>query len=157
MNLRQIVLQYLREHNTATLATVGQEGPWAAAVFFANDDDFTLYFLSDPATRHGQDLAGNPQVAATIHEDYPDWRLIRGIQLIGKAELVANPLELAQAWRLYLAKFPFVREFLRSPGEFLESYASKMGKVRFYKLIPGKIWFMDNERHFGKRDILELA
>jgi hypothetical protein len=32
-----------------------------------------------------------------------------------------------------------------------------MGKVRFYKLTPAKVWFTDNERHFGKRDVLDCA
>jgi hypothetical protein len=44
-----------------------------------------------------------------------------------------------------------------NPGEFLDAYAGKMGKVRFYKLTPAKVWFTDNERHFGKRDVLDCA
>jgi uncharacterized protein len=153
----QPMVDYLRGHNAATLATCGPDGPWAAAVFYAHDDDLTLYFLTDPATHHGRDLATNAQVAATIQEDYHDWRRIKGIQLVGKAELVAGPLELARAWRLYLSKFPFVKDFLGAPGEFLDAYAGKMGKVRFYKLTPAKIWFSDNERHFGRRDVLDCA
>ncbi len=153
----QPILAYLREHNSATIATCGPDGPWAAAVFYVHDDDLTLYFLSDPATHHGRDLADNPQVAATIHEDYHDWRRIKGIQMVGRAEPVTGPLELARAWKLYLSKFPFVKDFLSSPGEFLDSYAGKMGKVRFYKLTPARMWFSDNERHFGKRDVLDCA
>ena len=156
MDTRQTILQYLQDQHTATLATAGDEGPWAAAVFYACADDLTLYFLSDPATRHGRDLAANPQAAATIHGDAGDWRRIKGVQLVGRAEWVTNPLELAHAWRLYLAKFPFVHDFLRAPGEFLEAYAVRMGKVRFYRLVPRKVWFTDNERHFGKRDVLEM-
>jgi hypothetical protein len=43
------------------------------------------------------------------------------------------------------------------PGEFLDAYAGKMGKVRFYRLTPARMWFSDNERHFGKRDVLDCA
>lgn len=155
-DLRAIILQYLKDHNVATLATYGQGGPWAAAVFYVNDEDFSLYFLSNPETRHGRDLAANPRVAAAIHEDYRDWRRIKGVQLEGQAGLVTNPLELARAWSLYLVKFPFVKEFLRAPGEFLEEYAARMGRVRFYKLVTTKICFTDNERGFGHRDELML-
>ena len=153
----QPILAYLREHNSATIATCGPDGAWAAAVFYVHDEDLTLFFLTDPATRHGRDMAANGQVAATIQEDYHDWRRIKGIQLVGTAELVTGPLELARAWRLYLAKFPFVKDFLGAPGEFLDAYAGKMGKVRFYRLTPSKMWFSDNERHFGKRDVLDCA
>lgn len=43
------------------------------------------------------------------------------------------------------------------PGEFLDAYAGKMGKVRFYRLTPETMWFSDNERHFGKCDVLDCA
>jgi len=155
-DLRATILQYLKEHNVATLATYGQGGPWAAAVFYVNDEDFSLYFLSNPETRHGRDLAANPQVAAAIHEDYRDWRRIKGVQLEGQAGLVTSPLELAKAWSLYLAKFPFVKGFLRAPGEFLEEYAPRMGHVRFYRLVTIRLWFTDNEQGFGHREQLLL-
>jgi hypothetical protein len=38
---REDALSYLEAHNVATLATNGPEGPWAAAVFYANTG-FTL-------------------------------------------------------------------------------------------------------------------
>jgi hypothetical protein len=38
---RDDALSYLEAHNVATLATNGPEGPWAAAVFYANTG-FTL-------------------------------------------------------------------------------------------------------------------
>ena len=43
----QRVLCYLRDHHVATLATSGDQGPWAAAVFYANRGS-TIYFLSAP-------------------------------------------------------------------------------------------------------------
>ena len=58
-----------------TLATQGPAGPWAAAVFYANNG-FNLYFVSSPASRHSRNLAGQPAVTATVHEDYLDWREI---------------------------------------------------------------------------------
>jgi len=85
--LRQQVLTYLQSHNTMTLATVGSDGPWAAGLFYVNDG-FDLYWLSDPDTQHSRNIAHNPHVAVTIHEDYRDWRIIQGIQMEGAAEQV---------------------------------------------------------------------
>ena len=127
-DLRERLNDLLARHTTATLATCGPDGPWAAAVFYAHDDDLSLYFLTDPATRHGSDLVHGGQAAATIHQDGQDWRSIQGIQLVGTAELVTGALPHGRAWRLYLAKFPFVGQFLKAPGEFLEAYAGRHGQ-----------------------------
>ena len=87
---RDVALRYVEGHNVATLATTGPEGPWAAAVFYASTG-FTLYFLSSPTSRHGRNIGRNAEVAATIQEDYSDWREIKGIQLEGRANRLAGP------------------------------------------------------------------
>lgn len=153
-DLKDMISEFMRRHNTVTLATLGPAGPWAAAVFYVHDATLTLFFLSDPETRHGRDLATQGVVAGEIHGDDRDWRTIRGVQLEGRAELVKSPMELARGWQLYLTKFPFVSEFIQAPGEFVGACAAGMAKVRLYKLVPSRIWYTDNERHFGKRDVL---
>ncbi len=54
--LRTQVIEYLDRHNVMTLATVGPQGPWAAAVFYVHDLDvrggLRLHFLSAPTSRH---------------------------------------------------------------------------------------------------------
>ncbi len=68
-HLRAQVLDYLKSHNTMTLATCAGDLPWAATVFFASDD-LRLYFFSAPESRHCQNLAANARVAVTVQEDY---------------------------------------------------------------------------------------
>ncbi|MCP4419494.1 MAG: pyridoxamine 5'-phosphate oxidase, partial [Chloroflexi bacterium] len=97
-------LTYLATHNVMTLATTGAEGVWAAAVFYVNDD-FTLYFLSAPTTRHSLNIARETAVSATIQEDYNNWSVIKGIQLEGKAEQISGTEQLAAIAR-YGSKFP---------------------------------------------------
>ena len=69
---------YLASHNTVSLATVGPDGPWATSVFYVSLG-LTLYFLSEPKTRHVQNLAHSPSLAATVNEDYRDWQQIKGM------------------------------------------------------------------------------
>ncbi|MDP7544375.1 MAG: pyridoxamine 5'-phosphate oxidase family protein, partial [Anaerolineales bacterium] len=95
-------LAYLRGHNVMTLATAGEDGPWAAAVFYVNEG-FTLNFLSAPTTRHAANIAANPQVAATVQEDYHDWREIKGVQLDGAAVMLSRT-ESATASARFAAK-----------------------------------------------------
>ena len=151
-DLRAAVLAYLAERSSLTLATSGPAGPWAAGLYFAHDG-LTLYFLSDPATRHCQDIATDSRVAAAIHEDYRDWRQIRGVQLEGRAEAVVGVAEVARAWEVYLAKFPFVRQF--RVGDALEIMGRAV-RSRFYRIIPSRVLYLDNRKGFGHREELAL-
>ena len=145
--LRESVLAYLRTHRVATVATNGSDGPWAAAVFYASDG-FDLYFLSSPSSRHCRNLAGSARVAATVQEDYADWREIRGVQLEGTvAELSGADERAARA--IYSKKFRFVRGAVGAIAEALK-------KVRWYRLTPEKLYFIDNSRGFGHRDEIAL-
>ena len=148
--LREQVLSYLRKHHVMTLASHGNQGVWAAAVFYANDG-FGIYFLSSPTSRHCRNLAGHPRVSAAIHEDYTDWREIKGVQLEGIASVLAGEAE-EKARRLYGAKFPIVGKLEQAPASIIEA----MAKVRWYKLVPERLYFIDNSAGFGHRDEIDL-
>jgi uncharacterized protein YhbP (UPF0306 family) len=153
-NLKQQVLDYLKAHNTMTLATSGGDIPWAATVFYASDD-LQLYFFSAPDSRHCQNLAVNGRVAVTIQEDYHDWRKIKGIQLEGSVCLVDSLLEKAKAMAVYARKYPEVIKLFTNPdsGVFYKAFL----KVKFYCVTPEKLFYIDNEQGFGKRQELVIA
>ena len=144
------VRRYLREHHVMTLASHGDEGVWAAAVFYANDG-FAIYFLSSPTSRHCRNLAGNPRASAAVHEDYADWREIKGVQMEGIASVLSGEEE-ERARRLHGAKFPIVGKLEQLPTSIVKALA----KVRWYKLIPERLYFIDNSAGFGHRDEIDL-
>jgi uncharacterized protein YhbP (UPF0306 family) len=146
--LRRKVLEYLAGHNVVTLSTTGPAGPWAAAVFYVNDG-LRLYFLSSPRSRHAQDLAADPRVAAAVHEDYRDWPDIKGIQLEGRVAPVPES-EIERVRALYGAKFPVVKDAPEAPPEI----AAALAGVRWYALTPEALHFIDNSAGFGKRQQL---
>jgi uncharacterized protein YhbP (UPF0306 family) len=155
--LRERVLEYLTTHNTVSLATVGEDGrPWASTVFYVNLGT-DLYFLSEPKTRHSQNILAGALVAGTVNEDYRDWQEIKGIQLEGRAALVTGKIELARALTAYLGKYPFVRNFL-SPGQLLQGVkiAGKSFDIRLWRLRPERLHFIDNARGFSARQELPL-
>ena len=144
------VQRYLRDHNVATLSTSGSGDPWAAAVFYANDG-YTLYFLSSPTSRHCLDLAQNPRVAVTIQEDYSDWLEIKGVQMEGVASEISG-VEEEKARRLYGQKFPVVGMLAQAPAAIVKALA----KVRWYKVVPHRLYFIDNSVGLGHRDEVDL-
>jgi uncharacterized protein YhbP (UPF0306 family) len=151
--LKQQVLDYLKSHNTMTLATCAGEMPWAATVFYASDN-LKLYFFSSPESRHCQNLAANSRVAVTIQEDYEDWRLIKGIQLEGKVILVDSVIEKAKAIAVYARKYPAVIKLFTDPTSGV--YHQAFLKVKFYCVAPDKLFYIDNEQGFGKRQELPI-
>lgn len=151
--LKQQVLSYLKTHNTMTLGTSSGDVPWAATVFYASDN-LRLYFFSAPESRHCQNLATNPHVAVTIQEDYHDWRKIKGIQLEGSVALVDSVAAKAKAMAIYAGKYPDVIRLFTNPasGLFYKAFL----KVKFYCVAPQKLFFIDNEQGFGKRQELAI-
>ena len=152
-DLKQQILDYLHSHNTMTLATTQGDLPWAATVFFASED-FRLYFFSAPDSRHCQNLAANPRVAVTIQEDYRDWRKIKGIQLEGRVTLVDGIIEKARAMAIYARKYPEILKLFIDPasGVFHKAFL----KVKFYCVMPDRVFFIDNAQGFGKRQELTI-
>lgn len=149
--LRDDVLAYLASHHVITLATSDGQSTWAAAVFYVNDG-LDLYFLSSPASQHGRHIAANPRVAGTIHEDYHDWREIKGIQLEGDVRVLSGDEE-THARALYGAKFPVVGQIAKAPTVIVKALA----KVSWYRLRPRRLFYIDNSKGFGKREELESA
>jgi len=148
--LRRAIADYLAGHHVMTLATQGADGPWAAAVFYANDEDHLL-FLSSPSSRHCRNLNQDPRCSATIHENYDDWRKIQGIQLEG---YVIEPQgeEQRHVRRLYTRKFPIAGELADAPA----ALVSALARVRCYVLLPKRMYFIDNRRGFGHREQIDL-
>jgi hypothetical protein len=145
-----MVLNYLRDHQVATLATCSNEEPWAAAVFYVNDG-FTLFFLSSPTTRHCVNMAQNARIAVTIQEDYADWLEIKGVQIEGVACEISGDEE-EKARRLYGKKFPVVGKLAQAPAAIVKALA----KVRWFKVVPHRLYFVDNAAGLGHRDEIIL-
>lgn len=152
--LKRQILSYIETHNTMTLGTCHGEVPWAATVFYASDG-FRLYFFSAPDSRHCQNLAANSRVAVTIQEDYGDWLKIKGIQLEGKVVPVDSVMEKAKAMQVYTRKYPQIMKIFTHPGSgvFYKAFL----KVRFYCVVPERIYYIDNEQGFGKRQELKIS
>ena len=143
------VLTYLKNHNVVTLATNGAQGVWATAVFYVTEG-YTLYFLSAPHTRHSKNIAQQPQVAATIQENYATWEEIKGIQLEGKCVEVAAEHR-QKVIDLYAQKFPIIGK--DAPPQITKA----LDKINWYQLIPERLFYIDNSKGLGHRVEVEIG
>ncbi len=146
--LRADIIGYLKAHRVMTLATSAGDAPWAAGVFYVSHE-FTIYFFSDPESRHCANIRRNPAASAAIHENYSDWREIRGLQIEGRVEEVPAA-EIPEMMSAYVAKFPFVRDLVTPEGLF--RIGGKMIDARFYKLVPSRFVLLDNSKGFSHRE-----
>lgn len=146
MNARDRVIDYLQSHRVMTVATLGKEGPAAAAVFYVNQG-LNFYFLSAAHTDHCRNLLHDPRTAITIHEDYAEWSAIKGVQMhaVGR-ELQAAELDAVR--RLYARKFPQALDPEAASG----AIARALLKIRWYELAASHVRFIDNSVRFGHRE-----
>ncbi len=122
-----------------TLSTVSAEGaPASAAVFYAFTPELTLYFISEAHTVHSQNLGRNPAASITIYPSVWNWSEIRGLQMNGLAQVIADPSERRRAGLLYRKRFPFVN-----------SLAEALARAQFYKFTPRWARLTDNRVHFA--------
>lgn len=150
--LRARVDEFLAAHHVMTLATAGERGPWAAAVFYASErteSGWELFFLSSPRTRHAADLARDARVAVTIQRDYDDWPEITGVQAEGRVERLDGDAR-DHARSLYAQRFPLVG---RAPARIAEALA----RVHWYRVVPARLFLIDNRLGFGHRDAIDCS
>jgi hypothetical protein len=135
-----------------SLATVVEGTAHAASVMFALDD-FALYWTSDPGTRHSLAIEREARVAATVAPDYSDFRLIRGVQIAGRARRLSAAGEAAHARELLRGRFPFLRELDALPA----ALRAALDTTAYYRLDPDAIAWIDNTKGFGNRHTLRIS
>ncbi len=150
---REKTATFLAAQTTLTLATTNADGsPHASDVFFAHDENLALYFLSDPKTRHIQNMQRDARVNGTIHAATRGWQEIRGVQIAGHAQRVENR---AEAYELYVKKYPFVTQWLPN-AEILGRVLDKLGLIEMYKITPQWMRWIDNGEGFGHKEEIEF-
>lgn len=149
-DLAERIAALLDAHHVMSLATLGRDGPHAANLFYARDG-FTLFWVSDPTSRHSIELEADATVAATIARDYADYAMIRGLQVSGRARRLVDDAERARARKILEARYPFLERLL--DAEVRDSYA----RAQIYRLDVVRFVLIDNTRGFGHKDVLEVA
>jgi uncharacterized protein YhbP (UPF0306 family) len=97
-------------------------------MYFAWNDSFDIFWISDPDSQHSRNLIRNRSAAITIYDSKQTWGgLDRGIQLFGAGGIIGGRAA-QEAERAYSKRFP--------PFEVDESYP-------FYRFRPRSVKLFD--------------
>ncbi len=125
------VLEYLKSHNTFTLATASSAGMPRAATFLYVNEGPSLYFWTRTSTIVARHVEQNPLVSFTIDEYTTDLSQTRGIQGTGECRPLLSGEQIARVADLFGQKFPSL-----SPGATMS--------IAFFRITPTELQFIDN-------------
>ena len=146
------IAEFLAAHHVMTLATCGVGAVHAVSLMYALDG-LSLIWMSDPKSRHSQELERNPRVAATIAPDYTDFAAIRGLQIAGTAVRLASAADITHGTSLMLGRYGFLRALTTNPESLLKAF----NRSGFYRLHPETITLIDNTVEFGHKETLIVS
>jgi general stress protein 26 len=116
---RKRLAELFGAQNLATLATHNDGQPYASLVaFHASEDLKHIWFVTPTTTRKFANLTADNRAAVMVNSSTnqaSDFHLAISVTAIGKAEVIAGS-EKKMILDLYLAKHPYLEEFVRSPS-----------------------------------------
>ncbi len=147
---QKIARKIIADNLYLSLATVGMGQPWIAPLYYAADENFNLYFVSEKTSRHAQHITRSPQVAVSIFNSQEIPEKVNGVQIKGEARQVGLK-ELPHALGVYFKKrfsellTDRIKDHL-NPIKYLGGFP-----YRVYKIIPHKTYILDPQ--ITKQDI----
>lgn len=139
--LNKIARDIVKSNIYLTLATVGEKNtPWAAPLFYAVDDKYNFYFISQMDSLHTRHVLKDPKVAFAIFDSHQPEGTGNGVQGSGEAYLLKES-EIPEAMKWYETTFVEMK---------LESFTGS-ASYRFFKLIPEHFYVLDPGAEVDKR------
>lgn len=144
IDLNEIARKIVKENIYLTLAT-SDGTPWAAPLFYAVDDKYNFYYISQMDSLHTQHILKNPTVAFAIFDSHQKEGTGNGVQGLGKAYPLKDE-ELPEAFKWYHTTFIEMRP---------ESFTGD-APYRFFKIVTEKFYVLDPDAKVDKRVEVKL-
>lgn len=125
------VLEFLKRHETLTLATASRAGVPRATTFLYVNDGPTLYFWTRATAFTARQVQQNPVVAFAIDGYAGDLSRTQGLQGIGECSVLLSGERIARVADLFGEKFPAL-----VPGSTVS--------ISFFRVTPTELEFIDN-------------
>ena len=117
---KKYIIECLKSTDYCCIATVDQKGVWSNPVYFAWDDNFIFYFISQMKSRHMQNIKKNARVAFSIYKTEQKGDVV-GIQVEGDAVILTkddSKNEIQHAYDVYYGRAghgPDVQQYINNP------------------------------------------
>jgi uncharacterized protein YhbP (UPF0306 family) len=138
MEVEKLIKEYLSESRMMQIATVNNEQPWICTVYYVEDEDLNLYWLSLPTRRHSQEIEKHNKVAIAVPVKF-DKNPIIGIQVEGVAEVVKNPDVVKKIMKQYVKKYG-------SGKDFYDNFIASKNEHWLYKFVPKEYKLFDENK-----------
>jgi len=150
--LAESIEAIVAETTVLSLATSDADGATHANMaFFALGPELDLFFVSEPSTRHGRNLAVQPHCAAAIWLPPPEYgEHLQGMQLTGECGVAAGETAV-EALAAYSGRFP---SFASDP-EMRSRYLAGTAPSSLYRFRAASLTLVDEPR-LGRRNYLNL-
>ena len=127
--LREHIIEFLREHKEGVLATVYNSVPRCSPIQYFLGNDLDLYIISAGGDKF-KAIAQNSKVCLLVNTHYINYRQIKGVQIFGTAITSLQKDEL------------FDEAIMYSPDPYLLEH--EKNSIKIIKVIPEEIVYLDS-------------
>lgn len=127
--LKQKIIEFLRQHKEGSLATCMNNIPRSSPVQYFLGDDLNIYIQSAGGEKF-KAIKQNPNVCLLVNTEYINYRKIKGVQIFGTATTSLEDESL------------FEEAIKYCPEPWLLS--SERDKLKIIKIVPTEIVYLDS-------------
>lgn len=148
MNVKEELGMFLQNNKILSLATTdGQEISVCNLHYYA-DNEFNLYFVYKPETKHCENIIKHPNVAVCIYApDHLSDTVISGIQLKG----TCSSFEILDA---IVSRKEFYNRFPKKLKGEITEFAENLDFRSFYKIQPKWVRFVDGRSRDFQHELM---
>lgn len=152
-DLNTSIQEILEENILCAMATVTEENSsYINTAYYCYNDRLEFFILTDPDSKHSQNLRANNSVALAICDSRQPWTEDqKGLQIVGRCQ-PATGAKLVEATTRYLRRFVGLKEWITHPGDFAKGALN----TRPYVIQTAWLKLYDTKR-FGDDNFIPLS
>jgi len=134
MEVEDLIKRYLGQGRAMQIATMRDDQPWVCTVYYIEDENQNLYWLSLPDRRHSREIAKHNKIAVAIpiKVEQP----VIGLQAEGVAAIVADVAVISKIMERYTERH-------KVGNDFYNNFLTGKNQHVLYRFIPTNFGLFD--------------
>lgn len=109
----------LNSNELFSMASINNGKSYINTAYYCFNKNLNFFYISDPATRHTENILKNSSVAIAIFDSNQNWeKTKKGLQLFGNCTK-ASGKNLVEGTALYLKRFTGLKQWIQHPDDFI--------------------------------------